>query len=256
MSSPLTFTPSFSYAQEDVGNILKITPIYSDFPDYYDFSELTVTIATELNTINTVVDITTDVMTALTGTVSGSIGDSTLTGLATSFLTVISAGDYISFGDDTDKIYEVESMTTDTEIVLVGPIVSDLVGSSMRKYSKVVYLEATDIGLGSTAQFPDDIYTFLYEFTFGGTTDQNGSYIDKQALSCASGCVVYSLIAGIRAQVSCNECQNDYLDMTTKAFFYFEALKASAYNGSVDHYRTILSGLCDITEASNSCGCS
>jgi len=257
MSSPLSFTPSFSYTQQDAGSTLKIVVDYSSFPDYDDFSELTVNVTTENNSIDQDIDLTSSVVSTLTGTVTASTGDSTLTASGSSFEDEISAGDHISFGDDTDAIYEVDSVTSDTVIILTSPLLADLSGSSMKKFAGAVYLQADDIGLASTAKFPDDIYYFLYEYTFGGGTDENGTYMHVQALSCNTECVINSLIAAIPDNVSCNLCNDDYLDGVVKSYFYYEALKNAAYNGSVDHYNTILSGLCDITEnLTTNCGCS
>lgn len=257
MADTLSFTPSFTHTYYDTGKTLKIVIDYSDFPDYDDFSAMTVRITGANTSTDSTVDIYSNVVTSLTGTVTASIGDSTLTGSGTLFSTEIAAGDYITFGDDTDAIYLVSAVNSATEIVLTSPLVASLTSSSAKKYAGAIYLIAADLGQTAGGTISDDVYTFLYTLTFASTTDEYGTYEQSESLTCNINCYVQGLIAGLPDSYNCVNCSDTYLTDTSKVYFYYKALNASAYNGSLDHYNTILAALCDIKDLTTSnCGCS
>ena len=257
MAGILSFTPSFTHTYNDAGKTLKIVIDYSNFPDYEDFSALYVTITGANTATNSTLDIYSDVVTSLTGTVSASVGVYTITGSGTSFDTEVSVGDYITFGDDTDAIYLVSAVNSSTEIVLSSPILGELTSSPAKKYAAAIYITASDLGQTAGGTISDDIYTFIYKFTFGGSTDEYGAFEQTEALSCNIHCYVEGLIAGIPDAYNCNDCDNTYLLDTAKVYFYYKALNSSAYNGSLARYNSILSALCDIKDlTTSSCGCS
>lgn len=255
----LSFTPSFSACIRDNCKLLVITPDYSDYPDFYDLSALTLELIMKSESLTVNLDMLADIKSYGTGTISLTLGSRTVSGASTEFSDELQAGDYLVAYDDSGVIYQVDEIASDTSLTITTDAASNVTTSDFLIFKKEFYIYPTDLGYSDVEGIPDDIYHFTYELTFDAPTSSHGTYEYKKALDCHRECYIFNKIREIPNYVLSHECNCDYVDEVTKAWMFLMALRAHAQVGGEDEYVTIAQGLDQLIDFDkfdhSGCGC-
>jgi len=237
MASKLSFTPVIRYHHIDGGITLILDMTINNWSSYLDFTSLSINISSEVNDIDTSIDITSRVVTSLTGTASVAINTTTVTGVNTVFETELSVGDLICFSS-VDQLFEVLSITSDTELELKYPATAAIVGDTVEMFQDWIPIYSTDVSVGTV--WPDDIYTMQFVFTFGGATNEYGTYTNQIAMNSQVECAVRNLITSIPNFPLNDPCNYEWVNDISRTYMLLQALKDAGANGDVDQYKYCL----------------
>jgi hypothetical protein len=252
MASALGFTPVIRYHQIDGGATLILDMDIYNWDSFVDFSLLDIDITSEVNGVSETVSVASKVKTLLTGTASGTINTTAITGVGTLFLSELVVGDLLQFGT-TDALFEVLSITSDTVLALKYPLTATQVGQSVNKFEDWIPVYSSDASLGTV--WPDDIYTLKFKFTFSGATNTYGTYESQVAMNSQVECAIRGLIVSIPNFPLNDPCSYEWVNEIARNYMLLQALKDAGANGVVDQYTYILTGLENIAELSKDCRC-
>lgn len=224
-----TYCQSFDCSKITVNfDVDKCWPIFTifNYPGYLGTVNISVEY-TDGSIIGRPTDITSNVITNLTGLVDTNAWDETVIGWGTLFETEVSVGDYIMIGN---ALYRVYSITSDTELELT----SMAMVTTIKQLSSVVNFsyDITPAFFGwTTGVFPEGSYTITIDYIFpviyeGGQTI---SHSDTIQVYCEKYCCIYNKLADL-ADI-CGDCMDqDNVNQIVEALFMWGLLES--YKGS------------------------
>ncbi len=230
---------------------LETASAYFLIPGYID----TITLAAEFNGVTiAATDITTDIISVLSGTFTITAWSDQVVGLGTAFTTELTEGDYLSIGSYLVRVYSIES---DTQLTLTS--VSFTSGAGLTGYKLNLTYDITPSFFGWTISYmPEGSYTFTLTTTFKATWYSGSAIVDEQTVQvyCEKYCCVYSKLADLAD--SCNDCMDhENIKKIVNSLFMWgllEAYKGSAGCGdsvSLSALQDRLDKYCDYQPCSN-----
>jgi hypothetical protein len=238
----------FKVCQANNCSEMVITDI-SDYGSYLPTEISTVELTVEKPTSYStgVLDITSDIVLQLTGTVTCN-GTTAVTGTLTAFLTELAAGDRI-FVVGTSEYHVVSAVYDDTNILLETAATASVGSVAIRKRDTIT-MTPEDLGLSTT--FDDGTYYMFVEYTMTDTTEH--SFEREYFFHCHVTCGVYKMISQIRSYYNCTGCNQEFIMSATMVHGMYMGMIWDAARCNFTQALTTLDTLNNIIEF-NRCNC-
>ena len=200
-------------------------PMFVRFNDPTTYGAINLSVDYEDGTVtSTPIQIQSDIITNLTGTVSTVFGSDVLIGSGTLFETEVSDGDYLVVDSYIFRVYSVDS---DTQITLT----SDALITLNTVYASVIYLsyDILPATLGwTTTTMPEGTYEITLSYYFTPTTTVV-THTDTVLVYCEKYCCVYNKLTDLADL--CDDClDQEEIKKITNALFMWALLES--YKGA------------------------
>lgn len=225
------------------------------FP-FYNITSVTLNLTSGTLTSG-VVDITSDIVSALTGTVTYSAMDHTITGGGTAFTTELSVGDYVAFSEYPWLLAQVYSITSDSAFETAGQMYYTSSGGNTAVLVNLNY-DILPAFIGSS----DDVIgdgNYSAEVVIEAVIDgspQTFTITDEFTVICNNFCCLYQKLADLSDD--CDNCMTDeYIKKVVDLMFTWGLLEANmcaSYCGDTTSAAVLtqkLSDLCSSTPCKN-----
>jgi hypothetical protein len=233
------FTQNFGMCISDSCGTMTITDL-TDFVtvNYVDLVSVTIEVTYGGYTTG-VLDITSDYLSALTGSVTTTGTNNYVTGTGTLFLSECQVGNYIVI-ESTNEAVKIVSISTDT-LMTVAVTPTGVANDNAYALDPYIEIAPTDLGL---VTFNEG----LWEVTMVITTGTNTYTKTKQFYNtCAIECCVYDAVAKIADAYTCNPCDNEFIvyAQTLKALYDSLLYNAAKFNFTeADRILALLQTIC------------
>lgn len=246
-----TFDAKLSSCLQDSCSDLVLSDIsYWATELYKDITSVTVNVTMTGTSYTTGdLDVTTDFISALTGTVTITGGTTAVVGIGTLFTTELSVGDNILI-EDTNEIIEIASITNNTNLTLVS-WANAAAGSDISLANMTTTITPTNLSM-STTIFPDGEYTIVHTIVVNGST-----YTSTRPgyFTCNVDCCISEKVATIPDLYCCNDgCDKEEILNILLYRAMLIALKDAIKCGDTTRADNILSTLQTICNSTN-CKC-
>lgn len=235
------FTQDFTMCVTDKCGAMNVTDI-TDFTTklYSDLTSITIEITFNGTAIGTgIVDITTEYIKTLTGTISCNGTTTIITGVNTLFLSECTVGKYLVL-ESTNEVVEIVSITSDT-VMTVHEIPTTVAGDNAYQLDPCIVIDPADLTL---LTFTDGRYDITITYVIGGTiyTKTKSFYS-----TCSIECCVWSSVEKIADYYSCNNCDTEYIQWASNMESIYKSLlyAASKFNFvEADRQLALLQKIC------------